>query len=60
MSIKVKAIKNGFFGKYRRPGDKFEIDSEQQFSKIWMVKVELPKPEVKVTEPKAKSKVKAK
>lgn len=39
--MKVKAIKNGFFGDgKKRPGDVFEIENEQQFSKYWMKKVD--------------------
>lgn len=52
--MKVKAIKNGFFVKYRRPGDEFTIETDKQFSKVWMVKLE---DEVKKTKAVKKAKV---
>ena len=41
--MKVRAIKIGFYGKRRREGDEFEIDSEKHFSEQWMEKVESEK-----------------
>lgn len=45
--IKVRAIKKGFYGQLRVPGDPktecFEIKNEKAFSKFWMVKVDKPK-----------------
>lgn len=62
MAIPVRAIKPGFFGGIHRiPGHKdaeFSIDSEKQFSKKWMEKVDGKKPAkgrvVKTAEPEAK------
>jgi hypothetical protein len=37
----VEAKQLGYFGHVRRrPGDRFEIESEQQFSHKWMIKVD--------------------
>ena len=52
--MKVKAIANGFFGKYRRSGDEFEIENIKQFSEKWMKKLETPK-----AKPKAQAQAKA-
>ena len=41
--MKVKAIKNGFYDMYRRPGDVFNIKDKSVFSKNWMEVVEQPK-----------------
>ena len=40
MSIKVRAIEQGYFGdKIRKEGEEFTIDNEKQFSEFWMEKV---------------------
>lgn len=58
--IKVKAIEVGFDGFKRiREGQEFEIESEKQFSKKWMERLE-PKKEEEVKEEKAAPKSKAK
>jgi len=45
MTIKVKALRQGFFGSsLRRPGDIFEIESEKQLGS-WMEKTSEPIPE---------------
>ena len=39
--MRVRALARGYFGdERRRPGDVFEVASEQQFSTIWMEKVD--------------------
>lgn len=50
MAIKVKATQPGFLGYYREPGDVFEIDTEEQFSDVWMVKLD-GKPAPKMENP---------
>ena len=47
--IAVKAIMDGHFGVYRKEGDKFFIDEEQQFSRRWMKKISAK--DIKVAEP---------
>ena len=45
MTIKVKALRQGFFGSaLRRPGEIFEIESEKQMGS-WMEKTSEPLPE---------------
>lgn len=37
--MQVKATEKGFFGgQLREPGDTFDIETEEQFSKVWMEK----------------------
>ncbi len=53
MQVRVKKGSIGFYGLHRRrAGEVFFIDSEEQFSKRWMEKVEPDKVEAKVEEPK--------
>jgi hypothetical protein len=41
MGIKVKAMQLGYYGhRRRREGDVFEIESENEFSKRWMKKLD--------------------
>ena len=49
--MKVKATKVGFYDKYRRPGDVFEIKNASELGS-WMEKVKAP------AKPKAKAKIK--
>jgi hypothetical protein len=54
--MRVKAIQLGYYGdKKRREGEEFEIDSEKEFSKRWMIKLDKPinKSRSKPEEPKA-------
>ena len=55
----VKAIKNGFVGKYRRINDEFSIEPEK-FSSVWMVSLEVEKPKETIKPKTTKSKAKAK
>jgi len=45
--MKVKAIAVGFYGRYRRVGDEFEISNQKLFSKKWMRKLPEAKPKAK-------------
>lgn len=46
MTIKVEATKRGYYGvEIREPGSQFDIQSEKEFSKRWMKRVEEPKAE---------------
>lgn len=39
--MEVKAIKNGFYGTRRRPGDVFElVNPDKEFSSHWMIPTE--------------------
>lgn len=39
--MEVKAIKNGFYGTRRRPGDVFTLENpDEDFSKNWMIPLE--------------------
>lgn len=60
--MKVKAIKAGYYKlKRRKEGDVFFLNSEKDFSKLWMEVVGAEKEEkAKVSKPKAKPVSKAK
>lgn len=37
--MKVRATQEGFYQKYREPGDEFEVE-KHMFSDVWMEKIE--------------------
>lgn len=47
--MKVRATERGFLNNLREPGEVFEIEPDQ-FSKVWMEKVEGVKPKAKPAE----------
>jgi hypothetical protein len=54
--IRVKATQPGYHGTYREEHDEFAIENETAFSKVWMVRLDAPKVEVKLTQQTEKSK----
>lgn len=42
MGFEVRAVLAGFYGTRRRVGDKFTVEKEQDFSPLWMERVEKP------------------